>query len=194
MFITAPADSPETGQVYQSSAKSQGFVMNLTRAWAWRPDVFDGFAALRGQLTGSSSLSQRELATLVCATAAQLGDGYCAIAWGRTLAREATPALAAAVLRGEPAAEATPRETALARWARQVVDNPNATTPGDVQALRETGLSDREIFEATVFIAFRHAFSSVNDALGVGPDPQLFDTAPPAVRDAVNFGRPPAQA
>jgi hypothetical protein len=51
-------------------------------------------------------------------------------------------------------------------------------------------LSEQEIFEATVFIAFRLAFSTVNDALGARPDWQLAAAASPEVRDAVTFGRP----
>jgi len=58
--------------------------------------------------------------------------------------------------------------------------------------LREVGLGDREIFEATSFIAFRLAFSTVNDALGAAPDKQLVDEAPELVRAAVSYGRPPS--
>jgi hypothetical protein len=75
-----------------------------------------------------------------------------------------------------------------------VVANPNATTEADVDALRKAGLGEREIFEATAFIAFRQAFSTVNDALGVSPDRQLAESAPAEVRAAVNFGRGAADA
>jgi hypothetical protein len=61
-------------------------------------------------------------------------------------------------------------------------------------ALRSAGLDDRTIFEATAFIAFRLAFSTVNDALGANPDWQLVGTAPPEVRSAVTYGRPPQAA
>jgi hypothetical protein len=54
-------------------------------------------------------------------------------------------------------------------------------------------LSEREIFEATVFVALRLAFSTVNDALGVRPDWQVADAVPPEVRRAVTFGRPSAE-
>ncbi len=194
MFIAAPDDSPETAQVYQSSAGSQGFVMNLTKAWAWRADVFDGFAALRGQLTGASTLSKRDLAILVCATAAELGDSYCSLAWGRTLAQEAGAGVAAAVIANVADGSMSERDRRLAAWARKVVADANATTQADVESLREVGLGDREIFEATVFIAFRQAFSTVNDALGVAPDHQLVDAAPAEVRAAVGFGRAAAPA
>jgi uncharacterized peroxidase-related enzyme len=146
MFIAAPEDSPETTKLYKTSAESQGFVMNLTRAWAWRPEVFDGFAALRNQLTGQSTLSKRELAVLVCAAAAELGDSYCSLAWGRTLAQEAGAATAAAVIANAPAGALSERDRALSTWARKVVANPNATTEADVDALRKAGLGEREIF------------------------------------------------
>jgi alkylhydroperoxidase family enzyme len=75
-------------------------------------------------------------------------------------------------------------------WSRQVVDDPNATTEADVERLRQAGLGDREIFEATTWIALRLAFSTINDALGARPDQELAGRVPPLVREAVTFGRP----
>ena len=60
----------------------------------------------------------------------------------------------------------------------------------DVNALRAAGFTEKEIVEATVFIAFRLAFSTVNDALGVAPDWQLAKSVPNEVSAAVSFGRP----
>ena len=194
MFIAAPDESADVERIYTASRASMGFTMNLTRAWAWRPDVFDGFAALRGTLTSQSTLSKRDQAVLVCAMASELGDAYCSLAWGRTLAQEAGVAAAAAVITNADTPDVSDRERALAAWARKVVADPNATSERDVMALRRAGLNDREIFEATVFIAFRQAFSTVNDALGIHPDRQLADQVPPEVRGAVTYGRPAAEA
>ncbi|MEO8158269.1 MAG: hypothetical protein ABI648_10780 [Betaproteobacteria bacterium] len=192
MFIAAPEDTADTAQLYKSNADSQGFVMNLTRAWAWRPDVFEGFAALRSQLTTKSSLSNREQAVIVCATAAGLGDSYCSLAWGKKLAAEAGAELAAAVIGASEHDGLNARDQALADWARKVVTNPNGTLPQDVNALQAAGFTEKEIFEATVFIAFRLAFSTVNDALGVKPDWELAESVPKEVGAAVTFGRPAA--
>lgn len=192
MFICAPASSAAVERLYQESEKSEGFVMNLARAWAWRPEVFQAFAQVRSKLMQDTSLSKRELSVLVCATAAQLGDSYCALAWGRTLAREADAAAAAAVIDAGDAPSLTARDRALAAWARKVVRDPNGTQRDDVEALRAAGLDDREIFDATAFVAFRLAFSTVNDALGVAPDAELAKQVPQEVRQAVAFGREPA--
>jgi uncharacterized peroxidase-related enzyme len=193
MFLQAPADSPATDRLYKSDVDDLGFVMNLSRLWAWRPEVCDAFAALRTLLTSRSSLSHRELGVLVCATAASLGDSYCALAWGKRLADASDPSTAAAVLQAAQSPAMTARDRALSDWARKVSSDPNATTREDVEALRTAGLSEQEIFEATVFVAFRLAFSTVNDALGARPDWQLAAAAPPGVRNAVTFGRPTSE-
>jgi uncharacterized peroxidase-related enzyme len=189
MFIQTAPDTEATARLFQADLDKRGFVMNYNRAWAWRPDVADAFLALRGLLTSTSSLSPREQAVLTCAMASTLGDSYCSLAWGKMLAGASDPATAAAVLGAAETAALTPREKALAAWARQLVDNPNGTTAGDTDALRAAGCSERDIFEATAFVAFRLAFSTVNDALGIAPDRQIAEAAPPQVQSAVRYGR-----
>lgn len=193
MFLQIPADNEATARLYQNDIEQQGFVMNLSRLWAWRPEVCEAFGALRTQLTGNSTLSNRELAVIVCATAASLGDSYCALAWGKKLAVAVDPSAAAAVLQAIENGGLSAREQALSAWARKVVRDPNTTRPQDVEALRAAGFSEREIFEATAFVAFRLAFSTINDALGVKPDWQLAAAAPEEVSNAVTFGRPVAE-
>ena len=82
----------------------------------------------------------------------------------------------------------------MANWARKVARDPNGTSRTDVQALRDVGFSDPEIFAITVFVALRLAFSTVNDALGAAPDAALRSSSPPAVLEAVTFGRPIASS
>jgi uncharacterized peroxidase-related enzyme len=190
VFLQSPAESEAAARLYQSDLEELGFVMNASRLWAWRPEVSEAFTAARTALTRSSSLSKRELGVLVCATAATLGDSYCSLAWGRRLANAADAPTAAAVLLDLPAAGLTVRERALQAWARKVVEDPNATRLEDVEDLRSAGFSDQEIFDLTTLIAFRLAFSTVNDALGARPDREVAAAAPPEVRAAVTFGRP----
>ena len=190
-MLTDPPETTEVRELYAGELANDGYVWNVSRLWCWRPDLYEGFAGLRTQLTEGSSLSDRECAVLVVATATALGDSYCAFAWGKKLTPLADDEAAARVVTGETE-ELTPREQALADWARRVVKGPNETTDADVERLRAVGLDDREIFEATVWIAFRLAFSTVNDALGVGPDRQLVASVPTSLQEAVTFGRPVA--
>ena len=190
MYLSEPA-TPEAAAYLEQERASMGYLMNFERAWAWRPDAADAFVGTRKRLMDGSTLVLREFAVLVCATARALGDSYCALAWGARLAKLSDPMIAAEVLRGVEPASLTARERALRRWAEHVVKAPNDTQPGDVEALRAAGFSDKEVFEATLFISLRLAFSTVNDALGARPDAELVASVPPQVREAVTFGRPP---
>ncbi len=188
-FVTEPPSTAVSAAAYEDDLASDGYVYNLTRLWSWRPDVMMSFKDLRAGLLADSGLSSREVAVMVAATAAARGDSYCALAWGTKLAALADDGTAAKVIQGEDAG-LSPREAALAAWSRAVVGDPNATTQSDVDDLREAGFDDREIFEATTWIALRLAFSTVNDALGARPDAELVQKAPSLVREAVGFGRP----
>ena len=181
-----PTDSMRDRDVEQV-----GHVMNLSRTWAHLPDLHKGLMDLMAQAAAAASLTFRQRGVLVVACASTLGDSYCSLVWGTRLANAASPEVAGGVLRGddEPLSET---DRALARWARAVTRDPNATGPADVQELRAVGYDDARILALTTFVALRAAFASVNDALGVRPDREATEAAPPAVRDAVSYGRPAA--
>ena len=189
-FLAEPPLTEEMTAVYEEDIASDGYVNNATRAWGWRPDLMTAFQDLRNDVVASSELSPREVAVMVAATAAARGDSYCSLAWGTKLANLSDAATAAQVIRGDHA-NLSSREAALARWSRQVLHDPNATTQADIDRLRSVGFSDREILEATTWIAFRLAFSTINDAIGAVPDAQLIENAPGPVRQAVGYGRQP---
>ena len=193
MFLHDAPESEDVRAAHQAERASEGYVSNHTRLWSWRIDLDQEFRRLRNGLMSSSALTERDFAILVTSTAAQLGDSYCSLAWGPRLALLSDAETAARVLSGSASEGLSERESALADWARRIVRDPNATTERDVQRLREAGLGEREIFEATAFVALRLAFSTVNDALGAVPDEELTEAAPEAVRAAVTFGRQPGR-
>jgi uncharacterized peroxidase-related enzyme len=189
MFLSKPA-SDDAVQTHLDAAKSEdGYVMNYVRLWAWRPDVHVAFSDAKKLLASKSQLSTREIATLNAATASRAGDSSCSIAWGTKFAKLCDASTAAALIRGDDAPALTGRERALRAWASALVEDPNATTREDIEGLHAAGLSDQEIFDATLFVAFRLAFCTVNDALGARPDRQLVEAAPASLLASVNFGR-----
>ena len=190
-FLEEPAVSPQVQALYDDDLADGGYVWNVSRLWAHQPDTVNGLFDLMSQAFKASGLSFRQRGILVTAAASALGDSYCSLAWGGKLATASEATLAAAVLNGSDAA-LTDQEKAMAAWARKVVKDPNATTPADIQKLRDSGLNDDQIFAITVFAALRLAFSTINDALGAQPDAQLAESLPPEVREAVTFGRPVA--
>jgi uncharacterized peroxidase-related enzyme len=193
-FLGEPPATEAAKTAFDQDREEDGYVGNFTRLWCWRPDLLYAFTALRASVTDDSTLTDRDRAVLNTATAAERRDSYCSLAWGARLAGLSSDETAAQVIAGEPAPALSDRETALAAWARDVVRRPGATTGAQVARLREVGLTDREIFEATALVAFRLAFSTINGALGAAPDKQLADEAPAPVRAAVSYGRPPSSA
>jgi SAM-dependent methyltransferase/alkylhydroperoxidase family enzyme len=187
-FLAAPTSTPEQQRLYDDDEAGLGYVMNLSRLWAHLPATLDGLSDLLGQVVSAASITFRQRCVLVTAAASTLGDSYCSLAWGKKLADVASPEVALGVIRGDDE-DLDAVEKALAKWARRVVGDPNAIGAEDVEALREAGFDDAQIFAITSFVALRVAFSTVNDALGVRPDHQLASSMPESVRSAVTFGR-----
>jgi uncharacterized peroxidase-related enzyme len=187
-FLSAPPDTTEAQRLFDEDLNGLGYVMNASRLWAHHPVALDRLSDLMTEMTRAARLSFAQRAVLVTAAAADLGDSYCSMAWGKKLAEATSPNVAANVIRGGTEG-LDDSERALARWARLIVRDPNAISTDDVQSLRDVGFDDSQIFAITTFVAFRLAFSTVNDALGTVPDRELRVVLPEAVRSAVTFGR-----
>lgn len=187
-FLEQPPISPQAQALYDEDINESGYVWNVSRLWAYQPDTVEHLFELMSQAFKPSGLEFRQRGILVTAAASTLGDSYCSLAWGGKLSGTSDPNLAAAVLDGTDTG-LTDQERAMASWARKVVKDPNATTPVDVQHLRDAGLTDSQIFAITAFVALRLAFSTINDALGAHPDAQLVESLPAEVTQAVTYGR-----
>jgi len=188
-FLTVPDLTAEAQQSFDEDVAEVGYVMNVSRLWAYQPVTATGLFNLARQANSGDRLSVRQRVILVAACASAFGDSYCALVWGSKLAEASDADTAAGVLRGVDHSLSTD-EQAMAAWARKVARDPNGTTAADVQALRDAGFSDSQIFTITVFVALRLAFATVNDALGLRPDAALRSAVPPVVLDAVKLGRP----
>jgi uncharacterized peroxidase-related enzyme len=188
-FLAVPETTPESQRIFDEDVAEIGYVMNTSRLWAYQPATAAGLFDLLRQAISTESLSLRQRFILVAACASALGDSYCSLVWASRLATASDAQTAAGVLRGVDDGLSA-GERVMAGWARKMARSPSATREADVQALRDAGFSDTQIFAITVFVAFRLAFSTVNDALGLRPDAALRSTAPDIVLNAVTFGRP----
>ncbi len=189
-FLAAPPHTPGARALFDEDVEELGYVMNGSRLWGHLPEAQDGLFELIGSTARAAGLSFRERGILVTAMAATLGDAYCSLSWGRKLAGTGATALATSVLAGTDEG-LTSREQALARWARLVTRDPNATSPQDLEDLRSAGFDDAQLAALTLFVGLRVAFSTVNDALGVPPEAELVETLPEELRAVVTWGRAP---
>jgi uncharacterized peroxidase-related enzyme len=192
-FLADPPVDQAVQKLYDGDLGGAGYVMNLSRVWAQSPDALGMFSSAMMLASHLSGLDADERSLLVLVTASTMDDAYCSFAYGSKLARAVGEDVTARVVRGDDS-RLTSRQRVLAAWAREVVRDPNATTAEQVEALREVGFEDRQIFGLTLFVALRIVFSTVNDALGASPDAALAAGAPQAVAEAIDFGRAPAAA
>lgn len=188
-FLGPPEETPQLRKLFGEDVEEMGFVMNGSRVWGHLPDHQDGLFSLMGDAISAASLTLRERGIIVTAAASTLGDSYCALAWGKKLSKVASVDLAASVLNGSDDGLSA-SERVLAAWARSVAADPNATTPVDVERLRDVGYDDAQILAITLFIGLRLTFSTVNDALGVRPEREMAEHVPAEIQDAVTWGRP----
>ena len=138
-FLDEPPISAQAQALYDEDLAEDGYVANVSRLWAHQPETLERLFELMSQAFTPSGLSFRQRGILVTAAASALGDSYCSLAWGGKLGKVSGVATAAGVLDGSDAG-LTDQEKAMAAWARKVARDPNATTPGDIQALRDAGL------------------------------------------------------
>jgi alkylhydroperoxidase family enzyme len=189
-FLGEPPPSDELEKLYTSDLEDDGYVSNLTRLWGWCPEALAAVSTALSEVSKAVPTELGDRAVLTLAAASTIEDSYCSFAYGSKSSEVSGEPVAMDVLSGTEQ-NLTRRQAGLARWARKVADNPNGIRQGDVDELRSLGLDEREILVITVFVALRVAFSTVNDALGATPDEELVAQVPPAIRQAVTWGRRP---
>ncbi len=191
MFLAEPEPSPERQALYDDDLESAGYVMNLTRAWAWGPSLLPGLFDLMDDAAAVGGLTFRDKGILTTAMTRVLGDAYCALAWGNRLVAATDVATATELAGGGSPSSLSPRDLEMAAWADKLAADPNSTTQADVDRLRAAGFTDEAILGMTVYVSLRIAFSTVNDAVGAAPDAELIAKVPSELNTAIDFGRRP---
>jgi uncharacterized peroxidase-related enzyme len=118
-----------------------------------------------------SNLDARRYELVTLAAARALRSSYCALAHGRILReRFYSAGQMVAIAEDYAAAPLEPADIAVMTFAEKVVGAASAITEADVQALRDHGLSDRDIFDVAAAAAARCFFGKLLDAVGAEPD------------------------
>lgn len=177
----------EVKALYDKDLAAQGYVANYTRAFSGRPDVLQGWQALKDAITSGMDPRLYELATVAAATA--IRSSYCSLVHGKILATSYYPADTVASIAGDGAGNALDAaDAAVVRFARKVAEEADKITQEDVAELRSLGFSDTDVFNVILAAAARCFFSKVLDATGTLPDAALRDM-PDQLRSALTVGR-----
>jgi uncharacterized peroxidase-related enzyme len=187
---TVPVDEAE-GEVramYQKTQAAHGYVPNYAKVFSPRPPVMAAWSGLLASIRGNLDPRRYELVTLAAARA--LRSSYCMLAHGSILRKQFYSAEQLAAIAGSAdAGELAPADVAIMAFAEAVARDASAITEGDVNALRERGLSDAEIFDVAAAAAARCFFSKLLDALGAEPD-AAFESLEDELKRRLTPGRP----
>ena len=179
--------TPEVRTMYARQQSAWGFIPNYAKVFSLRPEVLARWGQLQAEIRRPMDNRRFELVTF--AAALELRSSACALAHGKKLTdffeEDEVQALAE---RGWIAA-LTDAERAMIAFSRKIARDASKVTAGDVDALREHGLNDAEIFDIAATAAGRAFFTKLLDGLGVEPDAAFLEMDP-ALRKSLTVGRP----
>ena len=181
----------EVKAMYDADLAQQGYIANFTRAFSVRPDVEQGWLALKDAITSGMDPRLYELATVAAATA--IRSSYCSLVHGRILAtRYYPPGTVVGIAAEDTGDSLDAADTAVVRFARKVALEAEKVTQEDIDELRGLGFSDADVFSIILTAAARCFFSKVLDATCTLADATLHDM-PDELRAALTVGREIAQ-
>ena len=185
--VPTKAAAGEVKAMYDKDLAAQGYVANYTRAFSLRPEVMQGWLALKDAIASGMDPRLYELVTVAVATA--IRSSYCSLVHGRILAASYYPPGAVASIAADDTGDALdPADTAVVRFARKVAEEADKITQEDIGELRGLGFSDADVFNVILAAAARCFFSKVLDATGTLPDSALHEI-PDQLRAVLTVGR-----
>jgi uncharacterized peroxidase-related enzyme len=148
-----PADIAE---VYAKNREKLGFVPNVFRAYARRPEHFRAFMSYHDVLMKApGNLSRIEREAIVVAVSSENRCQYCMVAHGaalRVLSKD--PILAEQIANNWRTANVPPRMRAMLEFASRVNEPGFAATEHEIDEMHLAGFSDDDIWDVAAIAAF----------------------------------------
>ncbi len=176
-WLRVPADEelpPEIHELWQPSLEKLGFVPNVLRLYALRPDnllAWNGWYDVA--MKGDSGLTKPEREMIAVAVSVANDCAYCIAAHGAAL-RKLTkdPALADAIAADHATAAVEPRVHAMLDYAIKLTLRPTEMTEADVVGLRDAGWSDEDVMDIAEVTGLFNMSNRMASGLGWAPNPE----------------------
>src|ERR1700681_2053599 len=174
----AEGDLPDDiREIYDKNRAKIGFVPNVFRAYAQRPDHFRAFMHYHDVLMrGESGLSRPEREAIVVAVSAENRCLYCVVAHGAALRILGKDALVAdQIATNWRTADLAPRLRAILTFASRVHEPGFVAGDKELAELKAVGLTDDDTWDiASVagFFGFSNRMAGLRD---MRPSPQFYE-------------------
>ena len=163
-------------EIYDESREKLGFVPNVFRAYALRPEHFRAFMAYHDVLMkGSSNLSRAEREAIVVAVSSENRCQYCMVAHGaalRILGKD--PMLAEQIANNWRTADLSPRLRAMLAFASRVNEPAFTPTEHEIDELHLAGFSDTDIWDIGAIAAFFGFSNRMAGLMDMRPNPEFY--------------------
>jgi uncharacterized peroxidase-related enzyme len=173
---------PDLRRLFAKARERIGFVPNVFRVYAYRPQRLSAWFAHHRQLhepTERLSAADREMIAVVVSAAN--GCLYCLVAHGATLREELDdPVLGERISYDWRRAELDPRRAAICAYAEKLTLRPREITRADLQTLLDTGLSLEEAWDVAEVSAMYNFTNRMAMATNMLPNREYSGQARPA--------------
>jgi 4-carboxymuconolactone decarboxylase len=170
---TLPADIAE---IYEKNRSRIGFVPNVFRAYAKRPEHFRAFMHYHDVLMkGPGGLSRAEREAIVVAVSAENRCQYCVTAHGaalRILGKDLI--LAEQIAINWRTADLSDRWRAMLTFASRVNEPGFAASDAEIAALRAAGFSEDDIWDVAAISAFFGFSNRMAGLLDMRPNAEFY--------------------
>lgn len=164
-------------EIYDTTRAKIGFVPNVFRAYAQRPEHFRAFMGYHDVLMkGPGGLSRAEREAIVVAVSAENRCQYCMTAHGaalRILGKD--PIVAEQIANNWRTANLSPRWRAMLTFASRVNESGFAATDEEIEELRASGFSDDDIWDVGAIAAFFGFSNRMAGLMDMRPNDEFYD-------------------
>ena len=178
-WLRLPADddvSADARALWEAPLEKLGFVPNVLRVMALRPDHLLGWNAYYDDLMrGESGLTKAQREMIAVVVSAQNRCHYCVVSHSAALRKlTGDPTLVDQLATNYRYAPVEQRERAMLDYAVKLTVDSSACSRDDVDALRGAGWSDEDILDIAEVAAMFNFTNRLASGLGWQPNPEYF--------------------
>jgi len=172
LHLQPAALDPEMAAYFAKCEEKLGLIPNVLRAYAFDLAKLKAFVAMHDDLmrapSGLSRL-EREMIAVVVSSANRCY--YCLVAHGWAVRQlSGRPELGESLVMNYRAAQLEPRERAMLDFAWTLTVEPYTVEEPDVDALRDAGFSDRDIWDIAAVAGFFNMSNRIASATDMRPN------------------------
>ena len=159
--------------MYARQEAHWGFVPNYAKVFCHRPEIMGLWAQLQAGI--KRHMDKRRFELITFAASHTLRSTLCSLAHGKALTAFFSKEDVQAMARGASPASLTAAEAAMMAFSRKVARGAYLVTSSDVDALKEHGFTDGEVFDIAAAVGARAFWTNVIESLGVTPEPPFLE-------------------